>query len=53
VQADWQVNESLVSFEDLFNGPFVFNDLSFSFTSTTALAVRSSTWGKVKALYRQ
>jgi hypothetical protein len=28
----------LVSFEDLFNGPFNYNDLSFSFVPTTALA---------------
>ena len=34
VQSDWQANEALVSFEDLYNGPFDFNDLSFSFTST-------------------
>jgi hypothetical protein len=36
VQAAWQPNESLVSFEDLLNGPFDFNDLSFSFTNTTS-----------------
>jgi hypothetical protein len=36
VQGDWQPSETLVSFEDLFNGPFVYNDLSFSFTNTTA-----------------
>lgn len=35
VQSDWKPNETLVSFEDLLNGPFVFNDLSFSFTNTT------------------
>jgi hypothetical protein len=34
VQEEWQPGETLVSFEDLFNGPFVFNDLSFSFTNT-------------------
>jgi len=33
VQSNWQPNESLVSFEDLFNGPFNYNDLSFSFTN--------------------
>jgi hypothetical protein len=38
VQSNWQTNESLVSFEDLFNGPFDFNDLSFSFTSTRGSA---------------
>ncbi|WEN14271.1 PEP-CTERM sorting domain-containing protein [Rhodanobacter sp. AS-Z3] len=36
VQANWQPGETLVSFEDLFNGPFEFNDLSFSFTNTTS-----------------
>ncbi len=35
VQSDWEPDTSLVSFEDLFNGPFEFNDLSFSFTNTT------------------
>jgi hypothetical protein len=34
VQENWQPNETLVSFEDLYNGPFDFNDLSFSFTNT-------------------
>jgi hypothetical protein len=34
-QAEWKPNETLVSFEDLFNGPFDYNDLSFSFTPTT------------------
>ncbi len=36
VQADWAPNESLVSFEDLFDGPFDYNDLSFSFTNTSS-----------------
>lgn len=36
VQGDWEPGTTLVSFEDLFNGPFEFNDLSFSFTNTTA-----------------
>lgn len=35
-QANWQPNETLVSFEDLFNGPYDYNDLSFSFTNVTA-----------------
>src|SRR5690349_5595125 len=35
-QANWKSNETLVSFEDLFNGPFNYNDLSFSFVPTTA-----------------
>lgn len=34
VQQNWMPNETLVSFEDLYNGPFVYNDLSFSFTNT-------------------
>ena len=35
VQSDWlTAGTTLVSFEDLFNGPFNFNDLSFSFTNT-------------------
>jgi hypothetical protein len=34
VQENWAPNTTLVSFEDLFNGPFDFNDLSFSFTNT-------------------
>jgi hypothetical protein len=36
VQADWLPGSTLVSFEDLYNGPFNFNDLSFSFTNTTS-----------------
>ncbi|WJW76611.1 PEP-CTERM sorting domain-containing protein [Thiohalobacter sp. IOR34] len=34
VQENWQPKETLVSFEDLYNGPFNYNDLSFSFTNT-------------------
>ena len=34
VQENWMPSETLVSFEDLFNGPFGYNDLSFSFTNT-------------------
>ena len=34
VQSNWQPGTTLVSFEDLFNGPFDYNDLSFSFTNT-------------------
>lgn len=36
VQGEWEPGTTLVSFEDLYNGPFDFNDLSFSFTNTTA-----------------
>jgi len=35
VQGNWLPNTTLVSFEDLYNGPFDFNDLSFSFSNTT------------------
>jgi len=35
VQGNWLPDTTLVSFEDLNNGPFDFNDLSFSFTNTT------------------
>lgn len=34
VTYDWQPDETLVEFEDLYNGPFNYNDLSFSFTGT-------------------
>jgi hypothetical protein len=36
VQSNWTPNETLVSFEDLFNGPFDYNDLSFSFSNTSS-----------------
>ena len=36
VQNNWEPSTTLVSFEDLFNGPFDFNDLSFSFTNTVS-----------------
>lgn len=36
VQANYEPGTTLVSFEDLFNGPFNFNDLSFTFTNTSA-----------------
>lgn len=35
VQEEWMPGTTLVSFEDLFNGPFQYNDLSFSFTNTS------------------
>lgn len=34
VEEDWLPDETLVSFEDLYDGPFDYNDLSFSFTNT-------------------
>jgi hypothetical protein len=36
VQNAWMSGTTLVSFEDLFDGPFNYNDLSFSFTNTSA-----------------
>lgn len=39
VQGNWMPGETLVSFEDLFDGPFNFNDLSFSFTNTSSTQV--------------
>jgi len=39
VQENWAPNTTLVSFEDLYNGPFDFNDLSFSFTNTRTTQV--------------
>lgn len=45
VQEDWDDGDAstdsvtLVSFEDLYNGAFNYNDLSFSFTNTTAAVV--------------
>lgn len=35
VTENWQPGTTLVEFEDLLNGPFVYNDLSFSFTNTS------------------
>jgi hypothetical protein len=39
VQANYLPGVTLVSFEDLLNGPFDFNDLSFTFTNTSTSAV--------------
>jgi hypothetical protein len=39
VEANFAPNTTLVSFEDLFNGPFAFNDLSFTFTNTRSAPV--------------
>ena len=39
VQDNWEPGRTLVSFEDLFNGPFEYNDLSFSFTNTRSVQV--------------
>ena len=40
VESDWMTaGTTLVSFEDLYNGPFNFNDLSFSFTNTRGVPV--------------
>jgi hypothetical protein len=42
VQSEYQPGETLVSFEDLLNGPFDYNDLSFSFTNTKAMELPPS-----------
>lgn len=34
VEENWAADTTLVSFEDLYGGAFVYNDLSFSFTNT-------------------
>lgn len=39
VQGDWAPSATLVSFEDLFDGPFDYNDLSFSFSNTVGASV--------------
>lgn len=39
VQNEWAEATTLVSFEDLYEGPFEFNDLSFSFKNTRAAPV--------------
>lgn len=46
VQDNWAPGTTLVSFEDLFNGPFDYNDLSFSFTNTRGApsVPEASTW---------
>ena len=42
VQSDWNPGEALVSFEDLYNGPFEYNDLSFSFTNVAGSVIPPS-----------
>lgn len=42
VDEAYAVGESLVEFEDLYNGPFEFNDLSFSFTNVGTTQVPPS-----------
>jgi hypothetical protein len=37
VEDSWQPSETLVSFEDLYEGPYDYNDLSFSFTNTSTI----------------
>jgi hypothetical protein len=56
VQANWQPNETLVSFEDLLGlpeGVNGYNDLSFSFTSTRSAPepVSVALWGTGLALF--
>ena len=38
VEQNWAVDTTLLSFEDLFNGPYDYNDLSFSFTNTATVS---------------
>ena len=42
VQQNYGVNTSLLSFEDLYNGPFNYNDLSFTFSNTATVIQPSS-----------
>ena len=44
VQSEWLPNTTLVSFEDLFDGPFDYNDLSFSFTNTIGAVPEPETY---------
>ncbi len=37
VEDDWEEDTTLVSFEDLYSGPFNYNDLSFSFSNTSTV----------------
>ena len=48
VQAEWVPGSTLVSFEDLYGGPFDYNDLSFSFTNTVSVP-EPSPWGLMLA----
>lgn len=41
VQQAWKPDTTLVSFEDLYGGPFNYNDLSFSFKGTAAQTANS------------
>ncbi|MBS0298909.1 MAG: PEP-CTERM sorting domain-containing protein [Proteobacteria bacterium] len=49
VQSDWLPHTTLVSFEDLYNGPFDYNDLSFSFTNTIAAVPEPETYAMLLA----
>ena len=50
VQAEWVPGSTLVSFEDLYNGSFDYNDLSFSFTHTVSTPVpEPAPWGLMLA----
>lgn len=49
VQSDWLPHTTLVSFEDLYNGPFDYNDLSFSFTNTVAAVPEPETYAMLLA----
>ena len=45
VDENWAANTTLVSFEDLYGGEFVYNDLSFSFTNTVSAGETGSAGG--------
>lgn len=49
VQSDWKPDVTLVSFEDLYNGPFDYNDLSFSFTNTVGAVPEPQTYALLLA----
>ena len=51
VQQNWMPNTTLVSFEDLETGPYIFNDLSFSFTNTVSNQVSSPAAGALALMF--
>ncbi len=49
VESSWLPNTTLVSFEDLYGGPFDYNDLSFSFTNTIGAVPEPETYAMLLA----
>ena len=49
VESNWLPGTTLVSFEDLYGGPFDYNDLSFSFTNTVAAVPEPETYAMLLA----